>query len=82
MAAEPNGRSQRTSTSRGRTETPGERRGYAPLIPTEDPITPAASKEIVVARMRLGVIHEKAFARSHTRMPVAPARALTAPMEH
>jgi len=55
---------------------------YAPLMPTDDPMTPAASKEIVVARIRLGVIHEKAFARSQTRIPVAPARALTAPIEH
>ena len=51
-------------------------------MPTDDPTTPAASKQIVVARIRLGVIHEKAFAHSQTRMPVAPARALTAPMEH
>ena len=55
---------------------------YTPLMPADDPMTPAASKEIVVARIRLGVIHEKAFARSQTRIPVAPARALTAPIEH
>jgi hypothetical protein len=51
-------------------------------MPTDEPMTPATSKEIVVARIRLGVIHEKALARSQTRMPVAPARAVTAPIEH
>ncbi len=57
-------------------------RGYAPLMPTADPMIPATSKETVAALIRPGVIHEKAFARSQTRMPPAPARAVTAPIEH
>jgi hypothetical protein len=55
---------------------------YAPLMLTDDPMTPATSKEIVAARSRPAVIQEKAFARSQTRIPVAPASAVTAPIEH
>ncbi len=37
---------------------------------------------MVVARIRLAVNHEKAFVASHARIPLAPATAVIAPIEH
>jgi hypothetical protein len=43
---------------------------------------PAMTSETVVARIRRGVIHEKPFAASHTRVPVTLAAAVVAPIMH